>query len=313
MRKLYYMLDLRRLRLLRELSVRGTIAAVAEELSYTPSAVSQQLAQLEREAGVQLLERIGRGVRLTDAAQGLVRHTEAVLARLEEAEAELAAAGGDVRGTVRVAAYQTAARFLVAPVLRPLAAEHPHLRVELVEMEAEEALPLLRVGDVDVVVAEEYPEAPRARDPALERTDVAWDRLVLALHPDHPAAAGGGPVRLSELAGEPWCSTREGTLFGAALLRVCRSLGGFEPEIRHRANDVRLLAQLAAEGHAVTLMPVLGQPEKMASLAVRPVADAELDRRIFAAARRGGGLRPSVATVISALRERAVAIGLPPV
>src|SRR5215217_4044827 len=153
------MLDLRRLRLLRELNERGTIAAVAEALQFTPSAVSQQLAQLEREAGVPLLERVGRGVRLTDAALGLVDHTEAVLARLEQAEAELAT--GDVHGVVRVAAFQTAARGLVAPVLRPLADAHPRLRCELVEMEAEEALTHLRVGDLDVVVAEEYGEVPR--------------------------------------------------------------------------------------------------------------------------------------------------------
>src|SRR5215212_616117 len=104
------MLDLRRLRLLRELRERGTIAAVADALAYTPSAVSQQLAQLEREAGVPLLERVGRGVRLTDAARGLVDHTEAVLARLEQAEAELAAGEAEVRGVVRVAAFQTAVR-----------------------------------------------------------------------------------------------------------------------------------------------------------------------------------------------------------
>src|SRR3954452_11663746 len=162
------MLDLRRLRLLRELSARGTIGAVAEALSYSPSAVSQQLSQLEREAGVPLLERVGRGVRLTDAALGLVEHTDAVLARLEQAEAELSAAEADVHGVVRVSAFQTALRWLVAPILRALARAHPRLRTEVVEAEAEESLPQLRVGDLDVVVAEEYGEAPRAHDHALE-------------------------------------------------------------------------------------------------------------------------------------------------
>src|SRR5687767_10905683 len=175
------MLDLRRLRLLRELNERGTIAAVADALAYTPSAVSQQLAQLEREAGVPLLERVGRGVRLTDAAVGLVEHTDAVLARLEQAEAELAAAEDEVHGVVRVAAFQTAARSLVAPVLRPLADAHPRLRCELIELEGEESLPQLRAGDIDVVVAEEYREAPRPHDPALERFDLARDRILLAL------------------------------------------------------------------------------------------------------------------------------------
>src|SRR5918997_6001726 len=142
------MLDLRRLRLLRELKERGTIAAVADALQFTPSAVSQQLTLLEREAGVPLLERAGRGVRLTDAAHRLAEHTDAVLARLERAEAELAATSGAAHGRVRVAAFQTAARSLVAPVMRPLADRHAGLRVELLEEEAEEALPQLRAGDV---------------------------------------------------------------------------------------------------------------------------------------------------------------------
>src|SRR4051794_7880784 len=148
------MLDLRRLRLLRELRERGTIAAVADALAYTPSAVSQQLTQLEREAGVPLLERVGRGVRLTDAAHRRAEHTDSILARLERAEGELAAATGAVHGRVRVAAFQPAARSLVAPVMRPLADRHVGLRVELLEQEAEEGLPQLCSGDVDVVVAE---------------------------------------------------------------------------------------------------------------------------------------------------------------
>jgi DNA-binding transcriptional LysR family regulator len=302
------MYDVRRLRLLRELAARGTVTAVAEALAYTPSAVSQQLAQLEREAGVELLERVGRGVRLTDAAVGLVDHTEAVLARLEQAEAELASTGGEVQGTVRVAAFQTAARSLVAPILRPLAERHPRLRCEMIEMEAEEALPHLRVGDIDMVVAEEYPEVPRPRDPALERLDIARDRLVLALREDHPAAAGGGPVPLAELAGDPWCTTREGTLFGDVLSRVCRTLGDFEPDVRHRANDVHILIQMAAEGHAIALVPSLGQPGAEGGVAVRAVAGAELERVIFAAVRRGGTHRPSVAAVLEALRERAARV-----
>src|SRR3954447_26449617 len=175
------MLDLRRLRLLRELRERGTIAAVADALSYTPSAVSQQLSVLEREAGVPLLERVGRGVRLTDAAHRLADHASDVLARLEQAEAELAAASGAVHGRVRVATFQTAARSLVAPVLRPLADRHDGLRAELLEMEPETGMPLLRAGDVDVVVAEEYREAPRPHERGIERVDLGVDAIVLAL------------------------------------------------------------------------------------------------------------------------------------
>jgi DNA-binding transcriptional LysR family regulator len=284
---------------------------VADALAYTPSAVSQQLAQLEREAGVPLLERVGRGVRLTDAALGLVEHTDVVLARLEQAEAELASGEDQVHGVVRVAAFQTAARALVAPILRPLADAYPRLRCELIEMEAEEALPHLRVADVDIVVAEEYRDAPRRRDGALERVDVARDRIVLALPAGHPAAERER-VRLRELADAPWCTTREGTLFGDVLLRTCRALGGFEPDIRHRANDVHMLIQMAADGHAIAMVPALGRPDAEPRVAVRTIAGVDLERIIFAAVRRGSAARPSVGLVLDELRAQAVRIGLGP-
>ena len=133
------MLDLRRLRLLHELHARGTIAAVAEALRFTPSAVSQQLAVLEREAGVALLERAGRGVRLTDAALVLVGHADALLERAEQAEADLAAAAGRVAGRGRIASFQSAAFHLVVPALQALARDAPELRCELVEAEPEES------------------------------------------------------------------------------------------------------------------------------------------------------------------------------
>jgi DNA-binding transcriptional LysR family regulator len=303
-------IDLRRLRLLRELRERGTIAAVADAFSYTPSAVSQQLTALEREAGVPLLERVGRGVKLTDAGHRLAEHTDAVLERLERAEAELAAID-EVHGRVRVAAFQTAARSLVAPVLRPLSDRHDGLRVELLEMEAEEAMPLLRAGDVDIVVAEEYRAAPRPHERALERVDLGRDRILLALPRDHPEAEGDRPVPLRRLSGDVWCATREGTMFAALLLSACRS-GGFEPDVRHRANDVALLVQMAADGHGVTLVPALGQPASHPGVAIRPVAGSPLERRLYAAVRRGTAQRPALVSTLDALRERAAAIGLGP-
>ena len=183
------MLDVRRLRLLRELAARRTVTAVAEALSYTPSAVSQQLAALERDAGVPLIERVGRGVQLTEAGRRLVAHADAVIARLEAAEADLARAAGEVSGRVRVASFQTAAHALVMPALGPLEERHPELHCELVQAEAESALPALRLGDVDMVLAEEYDHAPRPRDPALEHRELCRDALVFAVPAGHPAAA----------------------------------------------------------------------------------------------------------------------------
>src|SRR5918999_5872486 len=156
------MLDLRRLRLLYELSERGTIAAVAEALQFTPSAVSQQLAMLEREAGVQLLERAGRGVRLTDAALVLVDHAEALLERAAAAEADLAAAAGTVTGRGGIAGFQSVLLRLALPAMEALARDAPRLRCEVIEAEPEDALPSLALGHLDLVLGDEWQYQPRS-------------------------------------------------------------------------------------------------------------------------------------------------------
>jgi DNA-binding transcriptional LysR family regulator len=311
--KLRFMLDVRRLRLLRELHARGTVTAVAEALAYTPSAVSQQLATLERETGVRLVERHGRRLRLTDAGRGLVEHADAVIARLELAEAELTASAGDeVTGRVRIAAFQTAASGLVLPLLSSLPAQYPRLRLELAEMEAEEALELLPRGEVDIAVAEEYDYAPRQRHPSLSFRDVCRDPLVLVLPADHPLC-GADPesVPLAALRDERWAAPRSGTAFDDSLVRACRALGGFEPDRRHRSNDLVVLEQIVAAGEAVSLFPSLGRPGRIPGVAVRRVAETPLDRRIFLAARRGSTGRPALKAVSRALRDQARALGLP--
>ena len=298
------MLDVRRLRLLSELHSRGTLAAVADALHFTPSAVSQQLAALEREAGVPLLERVGRGVRLTDAALRLVEHADAVLERLELAEAELSAAG-ELRGTVRVAAFQTAAYWLVAPAIVELASTHPGIEVRLEEMEAEDGLPLLRAGDVDIVIAEEYAYAPRPHDPLFERHPLADDRIRLVLPQDHRLARRRR-IELSELADEDWAVTRDDTHWADMVVRTCRSLGGFEPRIRYRASDIRLYCHLAAAGLAVGFVPALGRPENEPGVVVKDVsAGTPLARSVFAVTRRSAIARPVVGAVLDAVRERA--------
>jgi len=156
------MLDLRRLRLLHELHARGTIAAVADALRYTPSAVSQQLAVLEREAGVPLLEKSGRTLRLTDAALVLVGHAEALLERAALAEADLAAAAGTVAGRGRIAAFESVALGIALPAIEALGRDAPRLRCELVEAEPEQALPALALGDLDLVLADEWSPQPRS-------------------------------------------------------------------------------------------------------------------------------------------------------
>lgn len=159
-----------RLRVLREFASRGTIAAAAEALACTPSAVSQQLTQLDREASVQLFRRVGRRLELTDAGRALVGHAETILDQVERAEADLAVDAGDVRGTVRIAAFQLAAMSLVLPAMAFLKEQHPALEPRLLEVEAETSLRLLQAGRIDVAIAEKYQHAPRPQHRQLERT-----------------------------------------------------------------------------------------------------------------------------------------------
>jgi DNA-binding transcriptional LysR family regulator len=303
------MLDVRRLRLLRELAARRTVTAVAEALSYTPSAVSQQLAALERDTGVRLIERVGRGVQLTEAGHRLVRHADAVIAQLEAAEADLARAGGEVSGSVRIASFQTAAHALVIPALGPLEARHPDLQCELVQAEAENALPALRLGDVDMVLAEEYDHAPRPRDPVLEHRDLCRDALVFAVPTDHPAAAKE-EVAFADLREDEWAGGELGTAWNDMIQRACRSLGGYEPDVRHHVDDVRLILSLVATRGAVGLVPELGLHNEIAGYVWRRPAERRLERRIFTAVRRGTRDRPALHAVREALADQARALGL---
>ena len=200
------MLDVHRLRLLRELDRRGTLAAVARALSYSPSAISQQLSQLETETGVPLLEPAGRGVRLTPQARILVEHTEAILERLEEAEADLRASLAEVRGTLRVASFQSVLLALVPSVLTRLAERHPGLRVEIAHQEAGPAFAGLLAHDFDIVLGEEYPGT--ARPPvAGARTQLLANDELFTVFPAHGRyAVGGEPGRTC--ASRTWPASR---------------------------------------------------------------------------------------------------------
>jgi DNA-binding transcriptional LysR family regulator len=300
------MLDLRRLRLLHELHARGTIAAVADALRFTPSAVSQQLAVLEREAGVPLLERAGRGVRLTDAALVLVRHAEALLERADRAEAELAAAAGAVVGRVRIATFQSVALGLVAPLMRDLAREAPGLRCELVDAEPEDSLPALALGDLDLVFGDEWQHLPRSPQPGIERRDLHHDAVRVVLPEGHRLARRRGAVPLRELADEAWSTGHPGGGWEQITQRVCRELGGFDPDIRHRTNDAVVTLALIEQGLAVAVLPDFVGPAQHAGVVVRPIAEADVHRTIFVATRAADAARPSIRALLSGI-DRAAA------
>jgi DNA-binding transcriptional LysR family regulator len=306
------MLHLQRLRLLHELHARGTIAAVADALQFTPSAVSQQLAVLESEAGVALLEPAGRGVRLTDAALVLVRHAEALLERAELAQADLAAATGTVAGRGRIATFQSVALRLALPAMQALAREAPGLRCELIEAEPEQSLPALALGDVDLVLADEWKHQPHARPAGVEREDLCLDPVHLVLPEDHPAARRHPhAVPLAELAGQPWTTGHRDTGWEEITNRTCRELGGFDPDIRHRTNDSVTSLALVANGQAVTLLPQLVRPEAQPRVTVRAIAEGSVNRTIYAATRAADAKRPSVRALLAAVRSAAASLGWP--
>src|SRR4051794_15732574 len=300
------MLELRRLRLLRELRERGTIAAVADALQFTPSAVSQQLAILERESGVRLLEKAGRGVRLTDAALVLADHAEALLERAALAEADLAAAAGTVAGRARIAGFESVALRLALPAMQALARDAPGLRCELLELEPEEALPGLALGDIDLVLGDEWQHQPRLLPAGVERHELMSDRVRLILPSRHPATRRhGDAVPMAELAGEAWTTGHAGLGWDEMTRRTCLELGGFEPDVRHRTNDAGISLEIIAQGLAVGMLPDLALPRRVPGVKLRDIADARTSRTIFAATRTTDTARPSTRALLAAVRAAA--------
>jgi DNA-binding transcriptional LysR family regulator len=291
------MLDLKRLRLLSELSRRGTIAEVARVVGYTPSAISQSLAQLEREAGATLLERDGRRVRLTPAAHGLVARTERVLAELDAAEAELAAEHETVRGEVVIGAFPSAAAGLVVPAIVELSARHPELSCTVREHEPEDGIHLLRSGELDMLVSEHYEEVEPAPAGGLETSLLLSEPLLLVLPRDHGAR---DPVELASLGDAPWIAGLAGTQFAAALEHACRS-AGFSPRIVHRADDALLIQALVASGLGIALLPALACLPSDGVRLADPAAPSPPRRHVSALVRRGAARRPALAAALDAL------------
>jgi DNA-binding transcriptional LysR family regulator len=305
------MLDLRRLRLLHELRRLGTVSAVADALSYSPSTVSQQLRVLEREAGTPLFEPAGRRVRLTDAAIVLAEHAELLLAAAERAQADLAAAAaGAVAGVVRVGSFQTASLRLLLPAMNAVRATHPGVRVRLVEAEPEPALEALRAHALDLALADEWAGTPHPRHPGLDRVDLFGEPVHVALPAGHRLAASGEPVALADLARDPWATGYPGGGMAALVRRVCNEHGGFEPDVRHETNELTMLLALVAAGHAVTLLPRLALMGATTGVAVRPLADVELTRTLFTAVREGADRRPALAAVRTAITAAAAEAGV---
>ncbi|MFI1165212.1 LysR family transcriptional regulator [Streptomyces sp. NPDC020801] len=294
------MLDLQRLRALHAVSVHGSVGAAAVALGYTSSAVSQQIAKLERETRTVLLERAGRGVRLTDEAHQLVATAGELLAIVERAETELEERRGVPAGRLTVAAFPSAARGLLPGVLADLARRHPGLDARLSEIDPHLSVDLVAKGAVDLAVAHDWDIAPLPAPDGVEQAAIGEDLCDLLVPTGH-RLAGRTAVRRSELGGERWVCQPPGRVCHDWLLRTLRA-AGHEPDVVHQAEENPTLVALVAAGLGVALIPRLGRgplPEGVVEVRLDPMPV----RRLYALWRTGAARRPAIAEAVRTLRE----------
>jgi DNA-binding transcriptional LysR family regulator len=289
------------MRVLREVAVRGSFSAAAEALSFTQSAISQQIAALERETGAVLVERSARGVRLTDAGRALVRHTDAVLARLTEAEAELEAIAGLRGGRVRMAAFESAAATLMPPAIAEFRSRHPAVELSMVLAEPEDALPQLRSGELELAVVFDGGTAESVSHEGLELVELLEDPLYLVMSADHPLARKR-TIRLADLAQEPWIGGPADCECTALIRRSC-AVAGYDPRITFEIDDYGAVQGLVAAGVGVSLIAEMGLSPVRDDIVVRSLGRDTPMRRVYAAAHDGGYRSPATAAMLDVLRE----------
>jgi len=297
------MLDVRRMRVLREVATRGSFSAAAEALSYTQSAVSQQIAALEREAGAKLVERGARGIRLTDAGEALVRHTEAVLANLAEAEAELEALAGVRGGRVRLASFPSAGSAIVPQAIANFRSRHPAVELNLIEAEPQESLPRLRAGELEIALTytpSTYSDESLA---GFDTEDILDDPFYLVLPPGHPLAAKP-KLRLKELASEPWVTGTDACPCTGQVQWACTA-AGFEPHVAFESDDFATVQGLVAAGVGVALVPDLGFATARDDIVVRELFGSDRLSRTVQAATLPGYRSPATSAMLEVLRDTA--------
>ncbi|WP_241237379.1 LysR substrate-binding domain-containing protein [Brachybacterium saurashtrense] len=294
------MLNLHRLFLLHELRRLETMSAVASAHSMSPSAVSQQLSQLERETKVSLLRQVGRRVVLTDAGVQLARRAGEVLSLLETAQAELAAASGEAGGLLRVASFQTPMIALAPATVAVLAQRSPDLQLEMAQQEVEPAYEGLLAHRYDVILGEDYPGGQQVVRRGTDREEVLRDPLLLVLPDVGPWSA---PGRLAELAEAPWALDPAGSRTGLWARTYLRQ-AGIEPRVRFTTPDPLLQVHLVRTGHAVAFVPGIIAAEHLGGTRVRrPPGDPH--RSLYTAARAGAARHPSLLAFRAALRAAA--------
>jgi DNA-binding transcriptional LysR family regulator len=295
------MLDVRRLRVLREVAARGSFSAAAESLSFTQSAVSQQIAALERESGAKLIERYPRGIRLTDAGRALVDHADAILARLDDAEEELAAIAGLRGGRLRMATFQSAGATLVPRAVGEFHRRHPEVDVT-VKQDDFGAERLLTAGEVDLAIVMDFEDAPLT-EPQIELTHLLDDRYDVVLPRDH-ALAGRAKVDVADLADERWVVPTVGSGCREGVVSSCR-LSGFAPRLAIESDENTQMQAFVATGLGVAMFPRLGLSTVHPGVVVKPSTGRVLERRVWAATLAGSYRSPATEAMIEILRDAA--------
>jgi DNA-binding transcriptional LysR family regulator len=296
------MLKVGRLRVFKEVAYRGSISAAADALSYTQSAVSQQIAALEAETGLTLLERHPRGVSLTAAGQALIGHTDGILARLEAAEEALAAIAGLRGGRLRMASFPTAGATLMPVAIATFRAAHPDVELSLAEGEPEEIAPRLRGGELDLALLFEF-AGERVVDERMTRAELLEDPMHLALPRGHRLSARER-LRLEDLSAQSWVQTSSSSPCARHVVRCCHA-AGFEPKVAFESDDYQTVQGLVAAGVGVALIPRMALSTVREDIVIRSLDPAPPVRSVLAAAPAGPRLVPAASAMLSILEQLA--------
>jgi DNA-binding transcriptional LysR family regulator len=291
------MLDVKRMKVLREVAAERSFSAAAQKLGYTQSAVSQQIAALEREAGTILIERNPRGIRLTDAGEALVRHADKILARLAEAEAELEAIAGLRGGRLRLGSFPTAGATLMPRAIAEFSSRHPAVELSLAEAEPDESLPRLKGGELDLILID---DSPLAEDEEVEFVHLLDDPLHVALPADHQLASRRR-LRFQDLAAEPWIQGTQVCSCQRQLQNACAN-AGFEPRVAYESDDFQVVQGLVAAGVGVALIPGLALVSERADVVIRSIGTKPPVRQIMAATLANDYRSPAVTEMLAILK-----------
>ncbi len=295
-------MDLGRLRTLRELSIRKTMAAVSEALYVSPSAISQQLTLLEQEVGASLIERRGRGVALTAAGQVLVEHAERVFAELETAKADIQRLENLVAGDIRIAAFPSVAAAIMPSAIRNLKRQHPLLNIGFDEMEPEESLSALRTWQTDIAIIDDLNVLAGALDPGIKTVPLAEDVFLVMMGREHPLAEKTD-VTLNELRDESWVIDTASSNYTSMITQACQG-SGFDPRIVARCKGFEVSVALIREHCGISILPGLRASRDLTDVEVRPLKP-EIRRKISLAFRKGQGHSPLIRAVVLACHQRA--------